>query len=271
MEASVEDFYLTQVGAPKHLDAAEEAALFRDLQHGVPCEEQIVKTYAHLVYCVARRYVRANIELDDLVQEGNLGLLRAIKTFDPDRHVRFTTYAWLWIKQRIMRSIWKNNLINIPVHCHESLITLRKYQDKLLAELEREPTYEELSNASGIPLKQVDILLRAYNKPCSLDHSIADDDSEALTFANTIAIFDDYNIATPDWEALAAAVNSLCPRERYILATHFGINTHPHALSEIGAVLRLTKGRVGQIEKAAMKKLRKKIAQQEEFSSLLMH
>jgi RNA polymerase primary sigma factor len=270
MVAMTTAMYLNEVGTPKYPNANEETMMFRALRNGADIMEQVVITYARLVPYIVRRYAREdNPIFDDLIQDGNIGLLRAIESFDLERGTRFTTYAWYWIKQAVVRSLWKSNCIAIPAHLQQKLPEILKTRDRLLLSLERTPTSAEIALELNIPEECVFNTLRAFNMPKSLDMLISN--NAEVTLAELLPDSDDYYLNDfIDKEMLTKALQMLPLREQTVIKLHFGLGIRQQSLEEISHILGVSRERIRQIETAALKKLRK-IVQEPEFASLAIY
>jgi RNA polymerase primary sigma factor len=241
-------------------------ALKRDLEwlaeDGQRAKEHLLAANLRLVVSVAKRYVRPSMPFLDLVQEGNIGLVRAVEKFDYQRGFKFSTYATWWIRQAMTRGIAEQGrTIRLPVHLVEQVNKIARLRRVLAAELGREPTSTEIGNAVDLPAERVEEVLRAARDPISLDRTIDDDGTSE--FANFVV---DDDAASPDdvltRRLLRAEIDSalagLDERESFVVAARFGLlDGREHTLAEIGAQLELTRERIRQIERDALGKLRR--------------
>jgi RNA polymerase primary sigma factor len=246
-------------------DAAVPARRRRQLQAAVDdggsARARFIQSNLRLVVSVAKRYQSSGLSMLDLIQEGNLGLMRAVEKFDHRKGFKFSTYATWWIRQAITRSIAdKSRTIRVPAHMGETLSVLSRVSAQMLKTLGREPKPVELAAASGIPIERVEEALRAEPDLVSLSLPVGDDGSAELE--DLVA---DTNAEAP-WEAAAAAMERtalhqamarLSDRERAVLTLRFGLTQHrPMTLDEVGRRFDLTRERIRQIEAKALSKLR---------------
>ena len=257
--------YVREIGQTKLLTPKEEVQLARRIQKGdATAREHMIKANLRLVVKIARDYENYGLPLLDLINEGNIGLMRAVEKFDPSKGAKLSTYAAWWIKQSIRRALSdQSKTIRIPVHATDKLLHIRRTSAKLEEELGREPTPEEIGAELDIPAKQVVQLQTAAIRPASLDAPLGDDESNR--FADVIA---DERATTPyeDLEEKANAdmvrnvINILDPREMTILRYRFGLDGGgERTLEEVGEKFGVTRERIRQIQNVALRKLRKKI------------
>ena len=236
----------------------------RQLEAQVAAAEAARRTFIQsnlrLVVSIAKRYQGTGMALLDLIQEGNLGLMRAVEKFDHRKGFKFSTYATWWIRQAIGRGIAdKGRTIRLPSHLVDTLAVLSKASATLLKTLGREPTPEELADSTGLTVERVELALRAAPDLVSLSASIGDDDAELgdlVPDETTEAPFDAAarSLAREDLKQLLEHLN---PREREILALRFGLGgEEPLTLDEVGQRFNVTRERIRQIEAKALTKLR---------------
>ena len=257
--------YIREIGETKLLTPKEEVQLARRIQKGdAKAREHMIKANLRLVVKIARDYENYGLPLLDLINEGNIGLMRAVEKFDPRKGAKLSTYAAWWIKQSIRRALSdQSKTIRIQVHATDKLLHIRRTATKLEEELGREPSAEEIGDELGIPPKQVRLLLTAAIRPASLDAPLGDDDSNR--FADIIP---DERAADP-YEELEDKTNAdmvrevigiLDPREMTILRFRFGLDGGGEkTLEEVGEKFGVTRERIRQIQNVALRKLRKKI------------
>lgn len=241
-------------------DPEERRRLRRAVADGEDARDRFVRANLRLVIWVARRYRGAGLSLGDLVQEGNLGLLRAVETFDHRKGFTFSTYATWWIRQRIGRALADTGrTIRVPGHVAEALSVLGRISAELLESLGREPTPEELAEASGFSLERVRQCLRAEPDLVSLSVGIGDDGMELgdLLADPAATAPDDAAVVAVESAALRASLARLREREREVLELRFGfLDGSPRTLEEVGRRFSVTRERARQIEAKALTKLR---------------
>jgi RNA polymerase primary sigma factor len=240
-----------------------EADLIRRAQSGDrQALETLIETHLGLVYKISRRYRCRTYSLDDLVQEGVVGLMTAIERFDGSRGCRLSTYAVHWIRQAIARAVEQNDrLIHVPMHLHTEVKRLTRLREELAQQLGRTPTDDEVGGAAGLPEERVNQLMGVGQEVVSLECGVgADQDASLLdlTEDETVRDPEDDAISCVYRQHLRALLCELRPRERQILEERFGFEDgNPRTLDELSRRLRISRERVRQIETAAIRKLRR--------------
>jgi RNA polymerase primary sigma factor len=252
--------FLADVGRHKLLTAAEEVALAKRLEKGdLLAKRRMIESNLRLVVSIAKGYRGLGVPFLDLIQEGTLGLNRAVEKFDWRRGFKFSTYATWWIRQSVQRAVANNaRTIRVPVHVVERQQKLGRAARRLEVELGRDATREELAEATGLPVQHVDEALSAAQASVSLNQSVGSDDEGELG-----DLFADREAADPFDEAeeslrkqgVRKALDALPERERRILELRFGFEGDPWTLEAIGAELGLTRERVRQLEGQALQRL----------------
>jgi RNA polymerase primary sigma factor len=256
--------YLREIGKIPLLSADEELALAQRVVAGdIDAKDKMAEANMRLVVSIAKRYVGRGLDLLDLIQEGNTGLLRAVEKFDPDKGFKFSTYATWWIRQAITRAIADQaRTIRIPVHMVETINKLLRTQRRLTQELNREPTNEEIAQAMEIEVDKVEHIMKIKQDISSLDASIRDDEEDSV-LADFI---EDEDTISPEESATGQLLKeqvkdmlgALTEREQKILKLRFGLEDgKSHTLEEVGQEFSVTRERIRQIEAKALAKLRK--------------
>src|SRR5258706_3483415 len=261
--------YLREVGQSKLLTIKEEIALAKRIQRGdAKAREEMIKSNLRLVVKIARDYEDYGLPLLDLINEGNMGLMKAVERFDPKKGAKLSTYASWWIKQSIRRALAnESKTIRLPVHVVDKLFHMRRAAVKLQEELGREATDAELAEELGTTPFRVARLRSAAIRPASLDAPIGDDDTNR--FGDLV---EDEKAETP-YEQLEDKTNTdlvremmetLDPREGTILRYRFGLDGGGEkTLEEVGKKFGVTRERIRQLQNIALKKLRKRIEDRE--------
>jgi RNA polymerase primary sigma factor len=232
-----------------------------DLDRGRAARRRFIQSNLRLVVSIARRYQGMGLPLLDLIQEGNLGLMRAVEKFDWRKGFKFSTYATWWIRQAITRAIADTaRTIRIPVHMVEAVQKVRKIQEELLDKLGREPTVDEIAKEAGFGADKVHEIFRIMPEPVSLETPVGEDEeTELLHFIEdaTVEAPADSALASMLQEDLRSVLDTLSERERRVLELRFGLaDGRPRTLEEIGKEFNLTRERIRQIEAKALAKLR---------------
>jgi RNA polymerase sigma factor, sigma-70 family len=266
---SVEDpikMYLKEIGKIPLLSVEEEMVLAQkisDPDENIRKEaaKKMAESNLRLVVSIAKRYMGRGMQLLDLIQEGNLGLLRAVEKFDYQKGFKFSTYATWWIRQAITRSIADQaRTIRIPVHMVETINRLIKTQRKLVQELGREPKPEEVAKIMSLPVSKVREIMNFALEPVSMETPIGDEDDSHLG-----DFLQDFNAKVPVnfamdvllHDQLIEVIKSLTEREQKVILLRFGLEDgKPRTLEEVGKVFGITRERIRQIEAKALRKLR---------------
>jgi RNA polymerase primary sigma factor len=257
--------YLREIGQVKLLTPEEEIALARRIKHGDrQARERMINANLRLVVKIAREYEWIGLPLLDLINEGNLGLMKGVKRFDPEKGAKLSTYASWWIKQSIKRALAnQSKTIRLPVHVVDRLARIRKAGARLRGMLGREPTDEEVAADLGLDARRIRQYREAARAPVSLDGPIGDNDatpvSEVVADVNAAAPFDRLVKAT-DMALVREVLGTLKVRERKILTMRFGLDDgEPKSLEAVGNRLGVTRERIRQIQQEVLQKLRVKL------------
>jgi RNA polymerase primary sigma factor len=256
--------YLREIGKIPLLSADEELILANKVVAGEPgAKDQMAEANMRLVVSIAKRYVGRGLDLLDLIQEGNTGLLRAVEKFDPDKGFKFSTYATWWIRQAITRAIADQaRTIRIPVHMVETINKLLRTQRRLTQDLNREPTHEEIAKEMELEVEKVEHIMKIKQDISSLDASVRDDEEDSVLGDFIV----DEDTITPEESATGSLLKehvkgllgTLTEREQKILKLRFGLEDgKSHTLEEVGQEFMVTRERIRQIEAKALAKLRK--------------
>ena len=253
--------YVRQIGDGRLLTPTEERELARRKDAGdEAAKRRLIECNLRLVMSITRNYTKAGVPLLDLIQEGNLGLIRAVEKFDYKMGFKLSTYATWWIRQAITRALAdQGRIIRLPVHVADQVRRLMRTRRVLAQKLNREPTIAELAAASELPLKKVKDLLELVEEPVSLETPVGDGESlygDLIEDTKT----DRPELTTVDGmrhRELVQALDSLNPRMRRVVALRFGLDGEkPQTLEEVGAGLGITRERVRQLESRALRELR---------------
>jgi RNA polymerase nonessential primary-like sigma factor len=263
----ITQLYLNEIGASPLLKAAEEVDLARRIQKGdFAARQRMIESNLRLVVSIAKHYVNRGIPLDDLIEEGNLGLIHALEKFDPERGFRFSTYATWWIRQNIERSVMNHSrTIRLPVHVVKELnLILRTLRQMDLGSGRSAGSAEDVAKVIGKPVAEVRSILAASERTTSLDAPL--DIDPDLTVADAIAadvsgepdylvVHKEIEIHVADW------VGQLSERQRQVVERRYGLNGNDACtLEDLASELGLTRERVRQIQLDALKNLRKRLS-----------
>jgi len=254
--------YLKEIGTIPLLTAEEEQRLAKLKSEGDPIAKQrLIEANLRLVVSIAKRYTGRGMSFLDLVQEGNLGLIKGVEKFDYEKGYKLSTYATWWIRQSVTRALADQaRTIRVPVHMVETINRMSKMQRKLTLELGYEPSTSELANALEMPEDKVLEIMQIAREPASLETPIGEEDDSNL--GDFVA---DNNTVTPEAsiesvmlrEHIDALLGDLKERERQVIVLRFGLEDgHPRTLEEVGREFNVTRERIRQIEAKALRKLR---------------
>jgi RNA polymerase primary sigma factor len=256
--------YLREIGKIPLLSSEEELALAQKVVAGDKgAKDKMAEANMRLVVSIAKRYVGRGLDLLDLIQEGNTGLLRAVEKFDPDKGFKFSTYATWWIRQAITRAIADQaRTIRIPVHMVETINKLLRTQRRLTQELNREPSNEEIAKAMEIDVDKVEHIMKIKQDISSLDASVHEDEEDSVLGD----FIEDEDTISPEESAtnqllkehVKDMLSGLTEREQKIIRLRFGLEDgRNYTLEEVGQEFSVTRERIRQIEAKALAKLRK--------------
>lgn len=266
--------YLKDVRPIALLTAEEELDLARRIKKGdKKAREMMIRANLRLVISIAKRYINLGVPLSDLIEEGNIGLMKSVEKFDPERGFRFSTYAAWWIKQGISRAIIdQGKMIRVPVYMNEEILKYKKVTESLTHKLKRKPRMNEVAKRLQVTIEKVRDLENAIAKMSSLDAPIGEEGDGQVR-----DIIEDQSMIAPD-EELETFFNKeramrflqiLNERERKILDMRYGLTDgNTHTLAEIAKVLGVSRERVRQLEAATIKKIRNVIKQKERIQDI---
>ncbi len=254
--------WLKRIGQIPLLSADQEMSLAKHCGEGCcECKKMLIESNLRLVVSIAKRFVGRGLSMQDLIQEGNMGLIRAVEKFDPERGFRFSTYATWWIRQAISRSISDHGrTIRVPVHTLEAVNRMLKCASHLQQQLGREATTAEIGSTLNISVEKVQDFHRAIIEPLSLDTPVGESEDAALG-----EFIVDRLGETPAEAAVRAVMRgriddilgTLSEREREVIAMRYGLTDgQPHTLEEVAKAFQVTRERIRQIEQKSLKKLK---------------
>ena len=254
--------YLKEIGKVPLLSASEEIELAKKIEEGdMEAKKKLTESNLRLVVSIAKKYIGRGMPLLDLIQEGNLGLIKAVDKFDYRMNYKFSTYATWWIRQAITRAIADQaRTIRIPVHMVETINRLTRTSRQLVQELGREPSNAEIAERMGISEDKVVAVMKFAQEPVSLETPVGEEDDTHL-----VDFVEDENTKTPSKaatytllrEQLVEVLSTLTPREQRVLILRFGLEDgKSRTLEEVGAEFNVTRERIRQIEAKALRKLR---------------
>ena len=262
--------YLKDIRPIPLLTPEEEIDLARKIRKGdKAAREKMIRANLRLVISIAKRYVNLGVPLSDLIEEGNIGLMKSVEKFDPDKGFRFSTYAAWWIKQGVSRAIIdQGKMIRVPVYMNEEILKYKKILEQLTHKLNRRPRYSEIAKRMKVSVERVREFEKSIAKMSSLDAPLGESGEGQIK-----DIIEDQNVASPDAqieslfdkERATEFLNMLSERERKIIELRYGIHDgNGRTLAEIAKSLGVSRERVRQIEAATIKKIRHIIKQKEQ-------
>jgi RNA polymerase primary sigma factor len=254
--------YLREIGKVPLLSTEEEMSLARRKEIGdIEAAQRLMVANLRLVVSIAKKFVGKNLSLADLIQEGNIGLMRAVEKFDPSKGYKFSTYATWWIRQAVTRALAdQSRTIRIPVHMVETINRYQQVARQLIQDLGREPLPEEIASEMGEDVEKIRNLIQISQDTVSLDTSVGDEDEDSVLED----FIEDFKNVSPDRAAalqllreyVKEAIKDLLPREQKILEMRFGLSDGvSHTLEEVGEEFGVTRERIRQIEAKALEKV----------------
>jgi RNA polymerase primary sigma factor len=261
--------YIKEIRKIDLLTAKEEVDLSRKARKGSKdARDRMIRANLRLVINIAKKYMHLGIPFMDLIEEGNVGLMKAVEKFDPRKGFRFSTYAAWWIKQSITRSIFdQSRTVRIPVYVNEMLTKYKKTNERLMGKLRRVPTDTEIAKTMRVPLEKIAEIRGYVARNTSLDAPIDEEGGNEI-----IDLIEDKSSASPEIalntffakERLTGLLDGVNEREHQILNLRFGLaNGRTHTLAEVSKKLKVSRERVRQIEENALRKLKKLMSDQD--------
>jgi RNA polymerase primary sigma factor len=253
--------FLREAGRHRLLTAAQEVALAKRIERGdANAKAEMIQSNLRLVVSIAKNYRNQGLPFLDLIQEGTLGLIRAVEKFDWRRGFKFSTYATWWIRQAVTRALAdKGRTIRIPVHVVEKLNQISRAERVLIGQLGREPTIEEIGDAAGLPPDEVEEILRSAQPTVSLEKPVGEEEESELGrfLADENSIAPEVSAETSLREqALRDLLDQLSYRERRVLELRYGLRGEkPRTLDELGRMFNVTRERIRQVESQSLQKL----------------
>lgn len=254
--------WLKKIGGIPLLSAEQELRLAREAKRGCSASRsKLIESNLRLVVNIAKRYTGKGLTMQDLIQEGNVGLMRAVQKFEPERGFRFSTYASWWIRQSISRAVLdQGRTIRIPVHTMDLINRIYRTSHEMLQRLGREATLAELSHTLGIPQEKISELRRAHQETLSLENPVGDhDENELGDFVGDQRNDQGSQIAERVIvnRRICDLLETLTEKEKIVMLMRYGLaDGRPHSLDEVADHFRLTRERVRQIEQSGLKKLK---------------
>lgn len=268
--------YLQEIGSVPLLSAEEERKVARQAKEGdEEARQKLISSNLRLVVSIAKKYAKRGLSFQDLIQEGNIGLMRAVDKFDYEKGFRFSTYATWWIQQSMIRAIADQSRdIRLPVHMGEQINRVKRVEKQLMQELGREPTFEEIAGKiDGMTAQRVEEIMKIAQEPVSLETPAGEEENSTLSDFiedKTTVNPQDYANSTVLKQEVEKMLDSLGnEREKKILRMRFGLDDGiPHTLEEVGKECGVTRERIRQIENKAIRKLNRNYANKQEIRDL---